>query len=500
MSLDMRRLHLLFTSLVLSVATAATIASPTLPIAQPLAVTQRLGQHDGYTRLVLDLPLATPSYKVEVTSSGLRVVFDAALSEAPPVTSREVKSARLVREGGGAVWIVETLRPLNGAFRISLVPGTNASADGARLVLDLGPGLPTATSALPSPVAPPAASCGPSRADVLTMDAPAPRNLTGQLGLYVAVVDPVTARPLRAVARNADTQFPLASSYKGPLVWAVLREVDAGRLHLSDRLVTDDANRSLGAFPKGANDVATLLRLMISRSDNTATDLLHRRIGLEKPQLLADELGLCRTRLLLPTKTWWTAQAGLSKDFPSGDLKNAAARYASAPRDEQLKLARSLDAAAKTYQASRVETALDRYFQSKVYSPEIDRDTQNASTPFEFATLLAHEHLRSGLSLGSQEFLRDTLKLGCCDKRAFGPFTYFGGKGGSGWRILTMTGYLELPSGEKIVYVFMNHGSAKTVTTLSDIPAAFEWINAAIARLVPQAAAKRSGAVRSGQP
>ncbi|WP_170131019.1 serine hydrolase [Deinococcus yavapaiensis] len=489
----MRHLHLVFTALLLSVASATT---PTPPVAAPsaVAVTQRVGQHDGYTRLVLDLPITSPTYRVEPTSNGLRIVFDTLLSEAPAVTSREVKSARLSSEGSGSVWTIETFLPLNGAFQVSLIAGTGTSPEGARLVVDLGPGVLNATASTP------ATACVTSRTGVLTLSAPAAKNLTGELGLYVAVIDPVTAQPLRAIVRNADAQFPLASSYKGPLLWAVLREVDAGRLKLSDRLVTDDANRSLGAFPKGANDVATLLRLMISRSDNTATDLLHRRIGLEKPQLLADELGLCRTRLLLPTKTWWTAQAGLSKEFPRENLKNAAARFASAPREEQLKLARSLDATAKTLQANTVESALDRYFASKVYSPDIDRDTQNASTPFEFATLLAHEHLKSGLSLGAQEFLRDTLKLGCCEKRAFGPFSYFGGKGGSGWRILTMTGYLELPSGEHIVYAFMNHGSAKTVNTLSDIPAAFEWINTAIGQLVPQAAAKRSGAVQARRP
>lgn len=151
-----------------------------------------------------------------------------------------------------------------------------------------------------------------------------PFALSGRLGLWVAQIDPVTLQPVRAVGTNPDSVFPLASTYKQAVLWALLQEFDAGRLSPNERFDVTRENQSLGSYPFDGSNVKTLSIRMIANSDNTATDILHRRVGLQRVQAVADGLGLCRTRLILPTRDWWAAQAGLSATF------NGTSRWASA--------------------------------------------------------------------------------------------------------------------------------------------------------------------------
>ena len=76
-----------------------------------------------------------------------------------------------------------------------------------------------------------------------------PRALTGRLGLWVAKVDPVTLEPLRVVASDPNGVYPLASSYKQAVLWALLKDVDAGTVTLNEKFDVTHANQSLGNYP-----------------------------------------------------------------------------------------------------------------------------------------------------------------------------------------------------------------------------------------------------------
>ena len=305
---------------------------------------------------------------------------------------------------------------------------------------------------------------------------PPPARLSGRLGLYVAVIDPQTLAPIRVVSRDPDGVYPLASAYKQSVLWALLRQKDAGALSLSETFDVSHAVQSLGDYPYDHSDVTALATRMIQKSDNTATDLLHRRIGLKAVQDVADQLHLCHTRLILPTKDWWTAQAGLSSSFPGADT------FASLSGDERLKAAQALDRDAQQHRADQLQHQLDAYFDQR-YTPQTDLGTQNVSTPAEFAHLIASEFLRSGLSAEAQAMQRQLMALGFGGKRIQAPFTYFGGKGGNGWRLLTYSGYFHTAGGEDVVYAFMQHGADQPYT-MHNTGAAFIWINAALKRVL----------------
>jgi beta-lactamase class A len=97
---------------------------------------------------------------------------------------------------------------------------------------------------------------------------------------------------------NADEQFPMASTYKVAIMVQVFREADAGRLSLNERVALSENDRRLGSglFPymsPGLNPtIHDLVLLMITVSDNEATDLLLKRVGAKNVTAMLRALGI----------------------------------------------------------------------------------------------------------------------------------------------------------------------------------------------------------------
>lgn len=146
---------------------------------------------------------------------------------------------------------------------------------------------------------------------------------------------------------GADVSFPMASVLKIPVLVEAFRQLDAGRFTLNDRWELTVAEKNLGSgvltlFDDGLMPtVRDLLTLMIIISDNTATDMVIHRLGLDAINATLRELGLRHTFLPLtirnifesilpsadPTQDQYT-EALASKDFtPAPD----AAGYSRGP-------------------------------------------------------------------------------------------------------------------------------------------------------------------------
>ncbi len=120
---------------------------------------------------------------------------------------------------------------------------------------------------------------------------------------------------------RADESFLAASVIKLPLYLHILERCHAGEMSLSRKLtVTDDDKVPIcGALTLFTGeleaDVATLCRLMISLSDNTATNVLIRHATLEGAAEGLRRMGLEKThlrRLLFDSKA---SQAGIQNEI-----------------------------------------------------------------------------------------------------------------------------------------------------------------------------------------
>lgn len=132
----------------------------------------------------------------------------------------------------------------------------------------------------------------------------AARNLASQAGVYVA----------------ADERFPMASCFKVPVMVEVMRRVDAGGLRLDDRITLSEADKSPGSTlihcAEGLRPtVRDLLYLMITLSDNTATDMLWRLVGLKSVNETMRALGLASIDCFMPNREYFLMECGAGSDW-----------------------------------------------------------------------------------------------------------------------------------------------------------------------------------------
>jgi len=347
------------------------------------------------------------------------------------------------------------------------VPALPASDQPTDVPVTPGP-LPTLAPAAPAPQLDlPPVSALPCAADApQTSPLPAtarPAGVTGRLGFYAAEYDPRTLAPLRAVSLDPDSTYPLASAFKTTVLHSLLRGVDDGRFRLGDLQTTTEAARSIESYSRGTNTLLTLASRMIHRSENTAADLLTLRVGLARIQADLEALGAVQTRVQFTTKAWWSVQAGLVPAlFPPGQIASSARRFSQLSETDRLNVARQVLSAVKDVNADTLERRLDLYFKGPEYDPDTELYVQNTSTPREYACLNATLFNR-GLSAASGQVFRRLMATGLDHSPFPAPaFRYWGGKPGSGWRLLTLTGYAETASGRVVAYAYFNDRSDAT--------------------------------------
>ena len=105
------------------------------------------------------------------------------------------------------------------------------------------------------------------------------------------------------VGLDPDEPVVLASVFKIPVVLEYARQAAAGELERTERLTVTAADKDGGIGTSGcADDVSLTLRdlahFTLTMSDNAATDVLLRRVGLDRVHATLAELGLRRTRLI----------------------------------------------------------------------------------------------------------------------------------------------------------------------------------------------------------
>lgn len=125
------------------------------------------------------------------------------------------------------------------------------------------------------------------------------RNIDGILGIYL--LDLTTNH---TISLNSDESFPTASTIKIAILAELFRQAQQGKLNLNDpyTLQTSDLVGGSGiasALTPGTTKLTLqdVAALMISVSDNSMTNVLIDRIGMDNVNALLDSLGLTRTRL-----------------------------------------------------------------------------------------------------------------------------------------------------------------------------------------------------------
>lgn len=125
------------------------------------------------------------------------------------------------------------------------------------------------------------------------------RSLDGVLGAYV--LDLATNNSL---ALNADEVFPTASTIKIAILAELFHQAQRGKLNLNEIYTLQSSDLVGGSGIASALTPGTtkltlrdVAALMISVSDNSMTNVLINRIGMDNVNSLLDSLGLTHTRI-----------------------------------------------------------------------------------------------------------------------------------------------------------------------------------------------------------
>ncbi len=210
------------------------------------------------------------------------------------------------------------------------------------------------------------------------------KSAKGEVGLAAWRLDGSGPR----VLLNADQSFPMASTFKVAIAGALLAKVDAGELTLDKMLpvspnqyVESDVIADALIHPGVSLSIENLLELMLTHSDNTATDVLVDAAG--GPQAITAwvrKLGISGLRVDRDT-------AGILRDFfgfPKGTFSEvlAAARKADPKLDER----------------------------GEHPNPTFDNDPRDTSTPSAMGELLTKIFAGRALSPASTKTLIATME------------------------------------------------------------------------------------------
>jgi beta-lactamase class A len=239
------------------------------------------------------------------------------------------------------------------------------------------------------------------------------REVKGQMGLYMKHLESG-----KEIAIEADKIFPLGSVFKMPLMVEVYRQAHEGTLSLDEKLKLEVRNYCIGSgilqylSPGLELTVRDLVTLMIIASDNTASETLWKRIGIQRVNMLIRELGLHKTSIYLPWREGFLLSMGMGP-FKDKSVQEAARTWKGLSDLDRMKILNEIDT---EYANLSVEEFRRRYEslyglkEEKKFKTqrEYDQVFDNLGTPREIGIIL--EKVLKG-EVVSQEASKEMLAM-----------------------------------------------------------------------------------------
>jgi beta-lactamase class A len=252
---------------------------------------------------------------------------------------------------------------------------------------------------------------------------------------------------------EGDRRFPMQSVFKLPLGAAALAEVDAGRLSLTEVLTVTDETLSpfwspvAEAYPaRTTYTVEELLAAAVRDSDNTAADMLMRRIGgpgavtawlnaqriMEirvdryERELQMDRLGMASFRAA------WRAPAAIEaakNTVPADKRRAATAAYLADPRDTATPRS-MLNFLGKLDGGQLVSQASTRRLITLLFQTPRGNDRIKEGLPKD--TRFAHKPGSSGADLGLTAAFNDVGLFVLKDRRSYAAAAFLSGSTANG--------------------------------------------------------------------
>jgi beta-lactamase class A len=161
------------------------------------------------------------------------------------------------------------------------------------------------------------------------------QQIIGRSEVGICAVSIVHTRSQERVEIQADQPFPLASVFKVPVMIELARQIQTQQspLKLSTKLTVQASDKCIGSGslqhkPAGTPvSLQQLVEWMETRSDNTATDMIFRRIGLASVDRWMQGIGCSSSQIFLTNRAAWLISLAKSSDFKGLKPRQIAAKW-----------------------------------------------------------------------------------------------------------------------------------------------------------------------------
>ena len=230
----------------------------------------------------------------------------------------------------------------------------------------------------------------------------------------VAVVDSEGVR----AAINAKSPYPLASVFKLPLLLGILSAQESGKfpsmasgltISQSDQCIGSGSLAKRGVGAKVSVDEAC--RLMMSVSDNTATDVLFRKFGEEKLDPALAAWGFKSSQILLTNRQAWLLSLGQVPGWGKTSPEGRVQKWKALKREQKLAKAAEIERAASDLTLSAFQRIEDASLgtQSAAQDRTLAAQLDNKMSALDLAKMLAALDAGKLLSANGRETALDIM-------------------------------------------------------------------------------------------
>ena len=219
------------------------------------------------------------------------------------------------------------------------------------------------------------------------------KEVKGQIGFYMKHIESE-----KSITIDADKIYPLGGVFKLAVMLETFRQAEAGMLSLDERLELENRHYCIGEGllqylqPGLKPTIRDLVALMVIATDNTASEMLWKRIGIQRVNMLIREMGLAKTSIYIPYRESYLMSMGYGpyKDLP---IPEAARRWKNLSDMERMKALNETEREAanltiedfrKRYENIYGVKAQKRMKTQRIYDEVFD----NVGTPREIGILL----------------------------------------------------------------------------------------------------------------
>ena len=216
---------------------------------------------------------------------------------------------------------------------------------------------------------------------------------------------------------NKNKPYPLASVFKVPVMVCVLEKVDTGKSSLNDKLKMYEYDKCIGGgdiqySPSGTEfTVSTLIREMITVSDNTATDLLWKTIGYGACNHLMSGLGLKNSDIYTPNRPSYLLSLAQGSEFKGKSGRKIAEIWKKKTPQEREKSLKAVLSETKNLTLSDFQKIESLSESTSTYNDDLlsAEALDNLSSPYDFTQLLLNLYTGKLLGNDSTKFALKTM-------------------------------------------------------------------------------------------